>query len=330
MSWRIGPDGSAIRDGGGGGGRIGPDGSAIRGGGGGGGPTPPRGPQRTNGNGCAKFFGWIVGLGVLIGIIGQCNSNRSETSTVPPSYLASTTAVEPVPETKAEDPKPEPPKKSTTVSVPDVTDITLSTAKSSIEAAGLTVVVEEERVFSSTREGYVTSQSPTAGTSVERGSTVRITISKGEEPKDDGLTEYAFQVQSFWQEDKAAAEEAEASLKVEPTSSLTDEEKFNRMSEALTVLQDRMRPKLDALKDLSPPDELLEWHNRMCEDYEQELLSCLRAADAANARSEEEVTESLKQGSSINDGWKSYCRTELSARGYDADEFETYFNLKKK
>jgi serine/threonine-protein kinase len=58
------------------------------------------------------------------------------------------------------------------VDVPDVTGDTVGTAKSKLEAAGLTV---ESRGLTRSSVSLVVGQSPGAGTRVKQGSTVQIT-----------------------------------------------------------------------------------------------------------------------------------------------------------
>ncbi|MFK5584011.1 MULTISPECIES: Stk1 family PASTA domain-containing Ser/Thr kinase [unclassified Serinicoccus] len=67
------------------------------------------------------------------------------------------------------------------VQVPDVTGDTQEEATAQIQEAGLTVTVDPERTFDDeVPEGSVVGQSPTSG-SLERGSTVTLTISQGPE-----------------------------------------------------------------------------------------------------------------------------------------------------
>ena len=63
------------------------------------------------------------------------------------------------------------------VSVPSVVGLTLSAAEAKIRAAGL--VVDARNVPSSEPKGTVVSQSPSAGTSVKRGSGVLVNVSLG-------------------------------------------------------------------------------------------------------------------------------------------------------
>jgi eukaryotic-like serine/threonine-protein kinase len=65
------------------------------------------------------------------------------------------------------------------VAVPDVTGISRESAEDSLRAEGLKVVVREEA--SETPEGEVVSQDPAAGTEVDAGSRVTITVSTGPE-----------------------------------------------------------------------------------------------------------------------------------------------------
>jgi serine/threonine-protein kinase len=65
------------------------------------------------------------------------------------------------------------------VAVPDVTGISRESAEDSLRAEGLKVVVREEP--SDTPEGEVVSQDPAAGTEVDAGSRVTITVSTGPE-----------------------------------------------------------------------------------------------------------------------------------------------------
>jgi beta-lactam-binding protein with PASTA domain/tRNA A-37 threonylcarbamoyl transferase component Bud32 len=63
------------------------------------------------------------------------------------------------------------------VTVPDVTGLSHDSARAQIQDAGLGVAVREEE--SDEREGEVTAQDPPGGTSVDRGTTVTITVSTG-------------------------------------------------------------------------------------------------------------------------------------------------------
>jgi serine/threonine-protein kinase len=63
------------------------------------------------------------------------------------------------------------------VSVPDVTGLSRSSAEAALSDAGLEVSIEEQE--SEEPEDDVISQNPSAGTEVERGSTVTITVSTG-------------------------------------------------------------------------------------------------------------------------------------------------------
>jgi eukaryotic-like serine/threonine-protein kinase len=65
------------------------------------------------------------------------------------------------------------------VEVPDVTGISSDSAQAQLDDAGLRVAVAEEE--SEQPEGQVIAQDPTAGTSVDSGSTVTITVSTGVE-----------------------------------------------------------------------------------------------------------------------------------------------------
>ena len=67
-----------------------------------------------------------------------------------------------------------------TVEVPDVVGDTASTAEGKIEDAGL-VASRQYEYSSSVASGYVIEQSPSAGNSVDSGTTVTITVSQGEE-----------------------------------------------------------------------------------------------------------------------------------------------------
>jgi serine/threonine-protein kinase len=65
------------------------------------------------------------------------------------------------------------------VTVPDVTGLDRASAESQLDDKGLQVVVQE--VASSKPKDQVVSQSPTAGTSLQKGERVTITVSKGKE-----------------------------------------------------------------------------------------------------------------------------------------------------
>ena len=68
-----------------------------------------------------------------------------------------------------------------TVSVPSVTGMTKKKAKSTLKSAGLTVGTITEKYSSTVEAGKVISQSVSAGSTVEEGTTVNLVISLGEE-----------------------------------------------------------------------------------------------------------------------------------------------------
>ncbi len=73
---------------------------------------------------------------------------------------------------------------TTMVTVPDVTNQTLSSARSSLQSRGLDVDVEYES-SNDVSEGRVIWQSPGSGARVEEGTTITIVISTGREASDD-------------------------------------------------------------------------------------------------------------------------------------------------
>ncbi len=70
------------------------------------------------------------------------------------------------------------PPKPAAVTVPTVTGQTQSAATSALKAAGFQVVVTQQTVTNKSQDGTVLSQSPAAGTSAKKGSTVTIVVGK--------------------------------------------------------------------------------------------------------------------------------------------------------
>ncbi|MFK5633884.1 Stk1 family PASTA domain-containing Ser/Thr kinase [Ornithinimicrobium sp. LYQ103] len=112
-------------------------------------------------------------------LLGQVTPQHDEAVPEGRVVSASTAAGEPVPRdtpvdvTVSDGPAP--------VDVPDVTGRAEGEAVAALETAGLTVSVDPERVFDDTvPEGSVVRQAPTPG-QVERGTTVRLTVSQGPE-----------------------------------------------------------------------------------------------------------------------------------------------------
>ncbi|MBR0403736.1 MAG: PASTA domain-containing protein [Eggerthellaceae bacterium] len=69
-----------------------------------------------------------------------------------------------------------------TVTVPDVTGMTQDGAEAEIEKKGLSVGKVQEKHSSEVDAGCVISQDPTAGTKVDKGASVKLVVSTGEEP----------------------------------------------------------------------------------------------------------------------------------------------------
>jgi serine/threonine-protein kinase len=64
------------------------------------------------------------------------------------------------------------------VRVPSVVGLTQSEATNVLQDAGFQVAVDEATVLNPTSSGRVISQTPTAGSRVAKGSTVRITVGR--------------------------------------------------------------------------------------------------------------------------------------------------------
>lgn len=71
--------------------------------------------------------------------------------------------------------------KSSTVEIPDVENLELQKAEMILDEKGLKIIVEDEKFHPTTKKDRVIYQKPTAGEVAERGSTVRIVLSKGPE-----------------------------------------------------------------------------------------------------------------------------------------------------
>jgi beta-lactam-binding protein with PASTA domain len=70
--------------------------------------------------------------------------------------------------------------KAKTVEVPDVTNLELHKAEMIMDEQGLKIIVEDERFDPTTKKDRVIYQKPTAGETVEKGSTIRVVLSKGQ------------------------------------------------------------------------------------------------------------------------------------------------------
>jgi beta-lactam-binding protein with PASTA domain len=71
--------------------------------------------------------------------------------------------------------------KSKMVEIPDVENLELHKAEMIMDEKGLKIITEDEKFHPTTKKGRVIYQKPTAGETVEKGSTVRIVLSKGPE-----------------------------------------------------------------------------------------------------------------------------------------------------
>jgi beta-lactam-binding protein with PASTA domain len=67
------------------------------------------------------------------------------------------------------------------VEVPDVGNLELHNAESITDERGLKIIVEDERFDSMTKKGRVIYQKPTPGETVEKGTTIKVVLSKGPE-----------------------------------------------------------------------------------------------------------------------------------------------------
>ncbi len=67
------------------------------------------------------------------------------------------------------------------VEVPDVENLELQKAEMILDEKGLKMIVEDEKFHPTTKKNRVIYQKPTAGETVEKGTTVRIVLSKGPE-----------------------------------------------------------------------------------------------------------------------------------------------------
>ncbi len=78
--------------------------------------------------------------------------------------------------------------KAKMVEVPDVENLELHNAEMIMDERGLKIIVEDERFDPTTKKDRVIYQKPTAGETVEKGSTVRVILSKGqgEDIKEEG------------------------------------------------------------------------------------------------------------------------------------------------
>ena len=69
--------------------------------------------------------------------------------------------------------------KSKMVEIPDVENLEPHKAEMIMDEKGLKIITEDEKFHPTTKKGRVIYQKPTAGETVEKGSTVRIVLSKG-------------------------------------------------------------------------------------------------------------------------------------------------------
>jgi eukaryotic-like serine/threonine-protein kinase len=72
------------------------------------------------------------------------------------------------------------------VDVPGVTSLSRNEARSQLESAGFKVKVKEKETVDPTQDGIVIDQSPVAGSSLPKGSTVTITVGKAQTPPQGG------------------------------------------------------------------------------------------------------------------------------------------------
>ncbi len=73
--------------------------------------------------------------------------------------------------------------KSKMVEIPDVENLELHKAEMIMDEKGLKIITEDEKFHPTTKKGRVIYQKPTAGETAERGSTVRVVLSKGPQEK---------------------------------------------------------------------------------------------------------------------------------------------------
>jgi serine/threonine-protein kinase len=71
--------------------------------------------------------------------------------------------------------------KAKTVEVPNVENLELHKAEIIMDEKGLKIIVEDEKFDPTTKKGRVIYQKPTAGETVEKGTTIRVVLSKGPE-----------------------------------------------------------------------------------------------------------------------------------------------------
>jgi beta-lactam-binding protein with PASTA domain len=69
--------------------------------------------------------------------------------------------------------------KSTTVEIPDVENLDLQKAEMILDERGLKLIVEDERFHPTTKKDRVIYQKPAAGQTAEKGSSIRVVLSKG-------------------------------------------------------------------------------------------------------------------------------------------------------
>ncbi len=69
--------------------------------------------------------------------------------------------------------------KSMTIEIPDVENLDLQKAEMILDERGLNLIVEDEKFHPTTKKDRVIYQKPAAGQTAEKGSTVRIVLSKG-------------------------------------------------------------------------------------------------------------------------------------------------------
>ncbi len=70
--------------------------------------------------------------------------------------------------------------KTQTITIPDVENLELQKAEMIMDEKGLKIIVEDEKYHPTTKKDRVIYQKPTAGETAEKGSTVRIVLSKGQ------------------------------------------------------------------------------------------------------------------------------------------------------
>jgi resuscitation-promoting factor RpfB len=110
-----------------------------------------------------------VAIAVLVALAMSCHSNGAsdQSSDGLPTGPSSTS---PSPEVVSTSPPP------TVVKVPDVIGLPLATARTRVQNAGLSIVIEEK--YSKATEGVVLSTSSAPGTKLSEGSTLRIVVAK--------------------------------------------------------------------------------------------------------------------------------------------------------